>query len=66
LGLRISSNRVEKDNDMLVAERQKHNGMSWSGKGSGALAAIKMLMLNNDTEQWLYTRSLPFSMPVAA
>ncbi|MDR1135643.1 MAG: hypothetical protein LBL49_05640, partial [Clostridiales Family XIII bacterium] len=39
LGLRISSNRVEKDNDMLVAERQKHNGMSWSGKGSGALAA---------------------------
>jgi hypothetical protein len=32
LGLRISSNRVEKANDLVVATRQKHNGMSWSKK----------------------------------
>jgi hypothetical protein len=31
LGLRNSSNRGEKANDLLVAARQKHNGMSWSG-----------------------------------
>ena len=38
LGLRNSSNRGEKANDLLVAERQKHNGMSWSLSGSVALA----------------------------
>jgi len=32
LNLRISSNRVEKANDLVVAARQKHNGMSWSKK----------------------------------
>jgi hypothetical protein len=62
LGLRNSSNRVEKDNDLLVAQRQKHNGMSWSREGSGALAAINMVLLNKEAEQWLYTRTLPFSM----
>ena len=38
LGLGISSNRVEKASDMVVARRQKHSGMSWSTAGSGALA----------------------------
>ncbi len=28
LGLRISSNPVEKANDLVVSTRQKHNGMS--------------------------------------
>ena len=31
LGLRNSSNPVEKANDLVVAGRQKHNGMAWSG-----------------------------------
>jgi hypothetical protein len=48
IGLRISSNRVEKANDLLVAQRQKHNGMSWSCAGSASLAAITMVMLNNE------------------
>ncbi|MDR1320114.1 MAG: hypothetical protein LBK56_01635 [Gracilibacteraceae bacterium] len=61
-GLRNSSNRVEKNNDLLVAQRQKHNGMSWSREGSGALAAINMVLLNKEAEQWLYTRTLSFSM----
>lgn len=63
LGLRNSSNRVEKANDLLVAGRQKHNGMSWSREGSGALAAISMILSNNETDQWLYTRTLSFSLP---
>jgi hypothetical protein len=29
LGLRNSSNRGEKSNDLIVSDRQKHNGMSW-------------------------------------
>jgi hypothetical protein len=62
LGLRNSSNRVEKANDMIVAQRQKHNGMSWSTEGSGALAAINMVLLNNEMEQWLYTHTLSFSI----
>lgn len=65
-GLRISSNRAEKANDILVAQRQKHNGMSWSFKGSGSLASIAMIMLNNDTERWLLTHSLSFSTPEKA
>ena len=53
LGLRNSSNRVEKDNDIVVAQRQKHNGMSWSTSGSGALAQICALIANNELHSWL-------------
>jgi len=62
LDLRVSSNRVEKANDLLVAQRQKHNGMSWSFHGSGALAAITMSLMNNELEQWLRSGSLTFAM----
>jgi hypothetical protein len=60
-GLRVSSNRAEKANDLLVARRQKHSGMSWSFEGSGSLASIAMVMLNNETDQWIRTHSLSFS-----
>ena len=53
LGLRNSSNRVEKANDLVVAQRQKHNGMSWSTSGSGALAQITALMMNDELHSWL-------------
>jgi hypothetical protein len=66
LELRLSSNRVEKANDMLVAQRQKHNGMSWSFKGSGALASITMLLLNGELDRWLYNHTLSFAMKVPA
>ena len=62
LGLRVSSNRVEKANDLVVGQRQKHNGMSWSFGGSGALAAVNMLLLNGEEEQWVRNRCLSFSM----
>ena len=58
LGLRNSSNRVEKANDLCVAQRQKHNGMSWSNSGSGALAQISALILNHDLLSWLNSSSL--------
>jgi hypothetical protein len=52
LGLRISSNKAEKANDLLVASRQKHNGMSWSVEGSVALATIATLYKNNEQKEW--------------
>jgi len=63
LGLRVSSNRVEKANDLIVGQRQKHNGMSWSFDGSGALAAVNMLLLNGEEKKWLRSGCLSFSMP---
>jgi hypothetical protein len=39
-GLCNSSAIGEKINDLIVSNRQKHNGMSWSKKGSLALASL--------------------------
>lgn len=69
-----ASNPVEKANDLLVAQRQKHNGMSWSYDGSGALAVITALVQNGQVKQWLTEHRIPFSftpespssLPVAA
>jgi hypothetical protein len=52
LGLRNSSNRGEKMNDLLVSHRQKHKGMSWSVTGSSALAALEALKRNNEYQYW--------------
>jgi len=52
LGLRNSSNRGEKANDLVVSERQKHNGMSWSSEGSVALAAVTALVRNQGQDTW--------------
>ena len=60
LRYRNSSNPAEKANDIIVARRQKHNGMSWSYEGSGALAAITALMQNNKTELWVTKRNISF------
>ena len=64
LGLRISSNRVEKANDLVVAARQKHNGMSWSRKGSGALAIITTTMINGEMEGWMTERKISYRMAI--
>ena len=66
LGLINSSNRVETANKMIVSDRQKNNGTSWSFDGSYSLAATKTLMLNGELEQWLNTKSLRFSPRIAA
>lgn len=53
LGYRNSSNPAEKANDLVVANRQKHNGMSWSYDGSGALATITAISHNNEIGAWI-------------
>jgi hypothetical protein len=52
LGLRSSSNIGERMNGLLVSERQKHNGMSWSADGSIALAALEALKRNHEYQHW--------------
>jgi hypothetical protein len=62
LGLRISSNQGEKANDLVVAQRQKHNGMSWSKPGSSGLANVRALFLNKEDENWITRRELNFKL----
>jgi hypothetical protein len=66
LGLRNSSNRGEKANDLIVSDRQKHNGMSWSKPGSVALAAITALVRTREYKRWFQTGTLSFSFCPAA
>jgi hypothetical protein len=61
LGLRNSSNRGEKANDLIVSDRQKHNGMSWSKSGSVALATVSALVRNQEYKRWFLTGTLSFS-----
>ena len=60
LGLRNSSNKGEKANDLCVASRQKHNGMSWSKDGSVALATVTALHLNHENENWISRKQIQF------
>lgn len=60
LGLRVSSNRGEKANDLVVSSRQKHNGMSWSTSGSTSLASVTSLHLNNEQSHWLLNHEITF------
>jgi hypothetical protein len=45
LGLENSSGPVEKANDLVVAKRQKHDGMAWSKEGSTGLASVSSACL---------------------
>ena len=62
LGLRNSSNRGEKANDLIVSNRQKHNGMSWSDDGSAALASVSAAIYNNELDNWIKNGSLSLRM----
>jgi hypothetical protein len=53
LGLRNSSNSVEKANDIVVAKRQKRNGMSWSDNGSVAFASVAAAKHNEQLDNWI-------------
>jgi hypothetical protein len=66
LGLRISSNPVEKANDLLVSNRQKHNGMSWSAEGSTSLATLTALRRNSEDRQWLLHHDIHFQFDAGA
>ena len=52
--------------DLVVAQRQKHNGMSWSNTGSGALAQITALIINDELGFWLNERMIPAYFSIAA
>jgi hypothetical protein len=62
LGLHNSSNRGEKANDLLVADRQKHNGMSWSPSGSVALASVTALKHNREYHKGFRERKSAFKL----
>ena len=62
LGLRNSSNSVEKANDQVVSSRQKHQGMSWSEEGSLALAALCTVTKNRHQRPWLEGHVIPFTL----
>jgi hypothetical protein len=65
LGLRISSNPVEKANDVVVAHRQKHNGMSWSADGSTSLARLPTVRRNGEESNWLLNHDISFTFDAA-
>ncbi len=62
LGLCNSSAVGEKANDLIVSDRQKHNGMSWTKQGTVALAAITVLKQNNEHKKWFEDKDIDFKM----
>jgi hypothetical protein len=66
LGLRNSSSIGEKMNDLVVSERQKHNGMSWSSRGSVALAALTALIRNQEQDTWFKKRTMALKLKLAS
>lgn len=62
LGLRNSSNTGEKTNDLVVSDRQKHNGMSWSKNGSVALASVAVIKRNNEYKKWFESGNLELKL----
>jgi hypothetical protein len=63
----IGSAHVEKGNDLIVARRQKHQGMHWREQTSDALAALRTLMLNGGWDlYWQKHQVLPLAIHVSA
>lgn len=60
LNLRNSSNKAEKENDLLIANRQKKNGMSWSKTGSNSLGVLTATKKNNETKNWIENGEIKF------
>jgi hypothetical protein len=49
-------------NQPVVSGRQKGNGMSWSERGTSALAAIKMLCRNQQLQKWVESGNIGFNI----
>ena len=64
LGYSNASSPVEKANDLLIARRQKHKGMSWSYLGSGSLAIITATFYNGRLADFVHDGTLPFDWAV--
>ncbi len=62
-GLKNSSNASELCNELVISSRQKvDDRMSWCERGSGALAAVTCLYLNQGAEQWFRTNTVSFKL----
>jgi len=55
----IGSGQAEKGNDLLVARRQKNQGMHWSEETSVALMRLRTLRLNGDWDRYWQQRQFP-------
>lgn len=55
-GYYISSSVVEKAADIIVARRQKHQGMIWSRKGADAIAVLRTIVLNEKWDEYWQER----------
>ena len=64
LKLRNGSSIGEKMNDLIVSHRQKDNGMSWSKRGSVALATVTALIRNKEYRKWFERKELDFAFAV--
>ncbi len=62
LGLRNSSHIGERMNGLLVSERQKHNGMSWSVSGSVGLASLTALARNKESALWFDEGTIEYKL----
>ena len=57
-----SSNGVENENMILIANLQNHKTMSWQKNVSSALAALSAVFANDETDSWFNRGELPFSV----
>ena len=61
-GLLNGNSIGEKMNDLIVSNRQKHNGISWSKSVSVALATTTALKRNDEFDKWFRERKLDFQL----
>lgn len=61
-GLKNSSNGVECQNNVIVAERQKNSRSSWRPEGSSFLSSIATLFCNGESDRWFNEGKISFSM----
>jgi hypothetical protein len=65
-GTTLVLNALEKANDLLVSNRQKHHGMSWCADGSASLATLTSVHRDDEYMHWLLHRDIRFTFPQPA
>ncbi len=60
----IGSAHAEKGNDLIVARRQRHQGVHWSQETSTALAALRTLLLNGGWDLYWQQQVLSLAVPL--
>ena len=63
-GLRNASNGSEGINHILVAKRQKVDGMSWSDEGSYSASNLSTLYANEEADLWFSEGKTTFTVPM--